>query len=147
MQDPTIRSPLQATIVQWLVQPGAAVRAGDVVVILEAMKMEHEVRALAGGRAGALQFAVGELVSEGDLLLNIEQTIESGRWQKAYLSPTFLPEAGAAAVPAPASLPRPDLQRVIDRHAFTRDAQRAEAVANRHALGNGFSARKHCRPV
>ena len=40
-----IRSPLQAQIVQWLVVPGDAVQAGDLLVILEAMKMEHEVRA------------------------------------------------------------------------------------------------------
>ena len=66
MQDNTIRSPLQATVVQWLVQPGATVRAGDVVVILEAMKMEHEVRALVDGRVAHLQFAVGELVNESD---------------------------------------------------------------------------------
>ena len=145
MQDPTIRSPLQATVVQWLVQPGAAVRAGDVVVILEAMKMEHEVSALADGRVTSLQFAVGELVNEGDTLLNIEHTIDVGRGLKAYLTFTFPPEAGAAAVlvpvpvpdsdPDPASLPRPDLQRVIDRHAFTLDARRVEAVAKRHALG------------
>ncbi|MEY3610566.1 MAG: hypothetical protein RJB14_288, partial [Pseudomonadota bacterium] len=32
-------------MVQWLVAPGANVNAGDVLVILEAMKMEHEIRA------------------------------------------------------------------------------------------------------
>jgi biotin carboxyl carrier protein len=42
-----LRSPLQAQIVQWFVAPGDTVRAGDVLVILEAMKMEHEVRATA----------------------------------------------------------------------------------------------------
>jgi hypothetical protein len=36
-----LRSPLQAQVVQWLVARGDAVHAGDVVVILEAMKMEH----------------------------------------------------------------------------------------------------------
>ena len=141
MQDNTIRSPLQATVVQWLVQPGATVRAGDVVVILEAMKMEHEVRALTDGRVAALQFAVGELVNESDLLLNIEHTIDAGRGEKAYLTPVFLPNAPAtaspasSAPPAPVNTPRPDLQRVIDRHAFTLDAQRVEAVTKRHALG------------
>ena len=38
------RSPLQAQIVQWFVAPGDTVRTGDVLVILEAMKMEDEVR-------------------------------------------------------------------------------------------------------
>jgi len=45
-----LRSPLQAQVVQWQVAPGDAVAEGDVVVILEAMKMEHEVRAAAAGR-------------------------------------------------------------------------------------------------
>jgi biotin carboxyl carrier protein len=40
-----MRSLLQAQAVQWLVAPGAAVPAGDIAVIPEAMKMEHEVRA------------------------------------------------------------------------------------------------------
>jgi biotin carboxyl carrier protein len=39
MQD--IHSPLQAQLVQWQVQPGDAVAAGDVLVVLEAMKMER----------------------------------------------------------------------------------------------------------
>ncbi|MDZ7937756.1 MAG: acetyl-CoA carboxylase biotin carboxyl carrier protein subunit [Rhodoferax sp.] len=69
---PNILSPLQASVVQWLVQPGRAVAAGDVLVILEAMKMEHEVRAPAAGRVTHLCFAVGELVQEKDVLLNWE---------------------------------------------------------------------------
>ena len=135
MQDHTIRSPLQATVVQWLVQPGATVRAGDVVVILEAMKMEHEVRALADGRVAALQFAVGELVNEGDLLLITELVSHTTLGLQANLAPDQPQNAALTASEALASAPRPDLQRVIDRHAFTLDAQRMEAVAKRHALG------------
>jgi acetyl-CoA carboxylase carboxyltransferase component len=135
MQDHTIRSPLQATVVQWLVQPGAVVRAGDVVVILEAMKMEHEVRALADGRVAALQFAVGELVNEGDLLLNTELIVHSERGLEAEITHKEPESALFKPLEEPANSPRPDLQRVIDRHAFTLDAQRVEAVAKRHALG------------
>jgi biotin carboxyl carrier protein len=51
-----LRSPLQAQIVQWFVAPGDTVRAGDVLVILEAMKMEHEVRATDDGRVTELLF-------------------------------------------------------------------------------------------
>ena len=135
MQDNTIRSPLQATVVQWLVQPGAAMRAGDVVVILEAMKMEHEVRALADGRVAALQFAVGELVNEGDLLLVTELLTHTVLGLQAEMTSFQLQNPPLTASEAPASAPRPDLQRVIDRHAFTLDAARVEAVAKRHALG------------
>ena len=47
-----IHSPLQARLVQWMVQTGDVVAPGDVLVILEAMKMEHEIRA---PRAGTVQ--------------------------------------------------------------------------------------------
>ena len=135
MKDHTIRSPLQATVVQWLVQPGATVRAGDVVVILEAMKMEHEVRALADGRVAALQFAVDELVNEGDLLLITELVMHTALGLEAEMAPIQPQKASVTPLEAPSSGPRPDLQRVIDRQAFTLDAQRVEAVAKRHALG------------
>ena len=121
-----IRSPLQAQIVRWLVRPGDVVSAGDLLVILEAMKMEHEIRAEHAARVNELFFQVGELLAEGDLLLNLERI------------------AQAAAAPAPdqplgedsrRTDARPDLQRALARHAYTLDASRPEAVAKRHALG------------
>ncbi|NDP38324.1 MAG: biotin/lipoyl-binding protein [Rhodoferax sp.] len=143
-----IRSPLQAQIVQWHVQPGDSVQAGDLLVILEAMKMEHELRAPQAGRVSELFFANGELVAEADLLLNIELLKQTGRGLEPDLSyktpettrpslavraeaPVPRPLAGAAGNTAP----RPDLQRVLDRQAHTLDANRPEAVAKRHALG------------
>ncbi|MBA3773076.1 MAG: biotin carboxylase [Ramlibacter sp.] len=118
-------SPLQARIVQWRVEPGATVAAGDVVVILEAMKMEHELRAPEDGRVRELLFAAGEPVNEGDLLLIAE----------AAAPGTAAVASAATVTPAADNLVRADLQRVIDRHAFTLDASRPEAVARRHALG------------
>jgi acetyl-CoA carboxylase carboxyltransferase component/biotin carboxyl carrier protein len=143
-----IRSPLQAQIVQWHVQPGDSVQAGDLLVILEAMKMEHELRAPRAGRVSELFFANGELVAEADLLLNMELLKQAGRGLDPDLSyktpetaqpslavraeaPVPRPLAGAAGNTAP----RPDLQRVLDRQAHTLDANRPEAVAKRHALG------------
>lgn len=126
-----LRAPLQAQIVEWLVAPGAQVRAGDVVVILEAMKMEHEVRAPATGCVQAIFFAAGETVVVNDLLLKIEQTIDNGRGPEANLTQKSEENAAAGA----AGAVRPDLQTVIDRHAFTLDANRPDAVAKRHALG------------
>jgi biotin carboxyl carrier protein len=63
-----ILSPLQAQVVQWLVQPGEPVAAGDVLVILEAMKMEHEIRAPHAGHLAEVYFQAGETVNEGDAL-------------------------------------------------------------------------------
>jgi len=146
-----LRSPLQAQIVQWLVAPGDPVRAGDVVVILEAMKMEHEVRARADGRVAELLFAAGDLVNEGELLLiselltHIPRGLESEKTSNTGEKPdsTSTPSGAggnpsAPGVPAGDAVddaPRADLQRLLDRQTFTRDASRPEAIAKRHALG------------
>ena len=120
---------MQAQLVQWQVNPGDTVRAGDVVVILEAMKMEHEVRARESGEVRAVFFTAGETVDKGDLLM-VTQPSEA----LATLQPPAAPDS-----PAPdegeRAAHRADLQRVIDRHAFVEDAARPDAVARRHALG------------
>ncbi|HEY5580841.1 MAG TPA: carboxyl transferase domain-containing protein, partial [Rhodoferax sp.] len=123
-----MRAPLQAQIVQWQVRPGDSVNAGDLLLILEAMKMEHELRAPQAGRVSELFFADGELVAEADLLLNIELLTQVGRWLEPDLAYISAPQDKPAAV-------RPDLQRVLDRQAYTLDASRPEALAKRHALG------------
>ncbi len=132
-----LRSPLQAQIVQWLVAPGDTVRAGDVMVILEAMKMEHELRATGDARVTDLLFAAGDAVNEGELLLISERITTDPRWSSAEKASDPPPPAlpGQPQQDAAAVALRPDLQRVIDRHAFTLDASRPQAVAKRHVLG------------
>ena len=132
-----IRSPLQAQIVQWLVQPGDLVQAGALLVVLEAMKMEHELRAPCAGRVGDLLRQIGEGVAEGELLLNIEQTIQSGQGLEAKNVQSFSassPSPPSLSTPGPAAV-RPDLLRLQQRQALTLDASRPEAMAKRHALG------------
>ena len=131
----TTRSPLQAQIVQWLVTPGALVSAGDVLVILEAMKMEHELRAMADGRIREILYAVGEAVNEGDVLCTCEpmsELVRSSPPMLAALSPA-VPSPAPPAQPPPVL--RDDLQRAMARHAATLDAARPDAMAKRHALG------------
>lgn len=119
----SVRSPLQAQVVQWQAAPGDLLREGDLVVVLEAMKMEHEVRSPGQGRLRERRFAEGEMVAQDEVL--------------------FVLEPAQAAAPAAAQLqepvqpggPRADLQRVLDRQALTLDAARPEAVAKRHAQG------------
>ena len=129
-----LRSPLQAQIVQWLVQPGDPVQAGEVLVVLEAMKMEHELRAPCAGRVSALLRGTGEGVAEGDVLLNIEQTIQAGKGLEAKNVQSFSAIPAPLAKADPAAL-RPDLLRLHQRQALTLDASRPEAMAKRHALG------------
>lgn len=132
-----IRSPLQAQIVQWQVQPGDSVKAGDLLVILEAMKMEHEVRAEHAGRVLELFFDNGALVAEGELLSNMELPAQEIRELEADLAyKTAVADAASSlGRPQPTTESRADLQRVLDRQAFTADANRPEAVVKRHALG------------
>ena len=55
-----MRSPLQAQVVQWLVQPGDPVRLGQPLLVVEAMKMEHELPAERDGRLADHLVAPGE---------------------------------------------------------------------------------------
>ena len=132
MKNTSIRSPLQATVVQWLVQSGAAFKHGDVLVILEAMKMEHEIRALADGRVAALNFALGDLVNEGDSLLQTELPTHVLREPGTQIASNSIVDPDLS--PSGTTI-RPDLHRVVDRHASTLDANRPEAITKRHATG------------
>ena len=123
----TVRSPLQAQLVQWLVDTGDTVRAGDPLVILAAMKMEHELRAESAGRVVERFFSEGETVDEGAGLLRLEPMVQVRPAAEAITTdPDRLP---------PAAQQRADLQRLAQRTAQTLDAARPEAVARRHALG------------
>ena len=121
-----IHSPLQAQLVQWLVAPGSNVAAGDVLVVLEAMKMEHEIRANQAGCVGELYFQAGEAVGEGEVLGVLMPLTEDAPQPEALTANT------QAALD---SKDRADLQKLQARLAFTHDAARPEAVAKRHALG------------
>ncbi|MDD0841077.1 carboxyl transferase domain-containing protein [Curvibacter sp. HBC61] len=125
----TVTAPMPARLVQYSVAVGDVVPAGAALAVLEAMKMEHVLQAAQAGRVLALAVLPGDYLVAGQPLLQLE------------------PLAGAevsAPVPTvidPAHL-RPDLQRVIDRHAHTLDANRPAAVAKRHAQG-GRTAREN----
>ena len=52
-------------------QPGQAVEEGEVLIILEAMKMETEIRAFRSGTIASVDVKVGDAVAVGDCLLSI----------------------------------------------------------------------------
>ena len=128
-----LRSPLQAQIVQWLVKPGDTVHVGDVVAILEAMKMEHEVRAEAEGCVTELLFAEGELVNADEVLLISERIVHIPRGLEAEKPQEM--SLKQPLIHAEPDAPRADLQTLLDRQAFTHDASRPQAMAKRHAQG------------
>lgn len=67
-----LASPMPATVVRVEAAPGARVRKGDTLVILEAMKMELPIRAPADGVIGAVHCRVGELVKPGVALVDMD---------------------------------------------------------------------------
>lgn len=66
-----VPSPLAGNIVQILAKPGQAVKAGDALILLEAMKMETKVSASKDGTVTQILVKPGDSVSVGDTLLNI----------------------------------------------------------------------------
>jgi acetyl-CoA/propionyl-CoA carboxylase biotin carboxyl carrier protein len=63
-----ITSPMQATVVKVLVEPGASVVAGDLICVLEAMKMEQPIMAPVDGTVESVGVSPGDAISGGHLL-------------------------------------------------------------------------------
>ena len=68
----TLTSPMQGTIVKVAVEDGALVEAGDLVVVLEAMKMEQPLNAHRAGTVTGLSAEVGAVVTSGAAICEIK---------------------------------------------------------------------------
>jgi acetyl-CoA/propionyl-CoA carboxylase biotin carboxyl carrier protein len=68
----TVSAPMQGTIVKVLVEVGAAVAAGDALLVLEAMKMENHINADKAGTVKEIRVQAGDSVGTGDVLAIIE---------------------------------------------------------------------------
>ena len=67
-----VTAPMQGTIVKIHHKAGSAVEAGDPVCVLEAMKMENEIKATASGEIVELRVQVGDTVTPGAILMVIK---------------------------------------------------------------------------
>ena len=115
-------APMQGTVVSVEVRPGEDVTANTLVLVMEAMKMEHEIRTPVAGAVRQVTVAAGDTVWEGHALAFVEEReVESGH------------HAGDAEVDL--AHVRPDLAEVHERHAVTLDAARPDAVAKRRRTG------------
>jgi len=117
-----VAATMAGRLLQFSVAVGDVVAAGAELAIVEAMKMEHVLAAPGAGRVVALNVAAGAFVETGQVLLVLAPADGAD----------VQPDAAEAADP---DRIRPDLQRVIDRTAFTHDAARPDAIAKRHAQG------------
>ena len=69
----SVTAPMQGTIVKIAVEDGQQVEAGELVVVLEAMKMENPVTAHKAGTITGLAVGTGETVSQGSVICEVKE--------------------------------------------------------------------------
>jgi acetyl-CoA carboxylase carboxyltransferase component len=119
-------APVPGSVVRVMVSPGERVLAGEPVVLLEVMKMEHAVLAGVSGTVAAVVVDRGASVSAGDVLVIVEPGEQT---ERAVERPVAIDLEAA---------PRPDLAEVLERRTFLVDDSpaRRDRVAARHAAGH-----------
>jgi acetyl-CoA carboxylase carboxyltransferase component len=115
-------APFAGTVIAIAHQADEQVDPGTALIVLEAMKMEHEVLADAGGVVRSLEVSIGDTVSEGQVLAVVATTHARTESDRDRRGPDV-------------DVPRPDLEAVWHRHALTVDAARRDAVERRHQQG------------
>ncbi len=69
-----LTTPLPGVVVSVAVKSGEEVKSGAVLMVIEAMKMEHTITAPYAGRVGTVHFAPGERAPQGSALLELERS-------------------------------------------------------------------------
>ncbi len=114
-----VTAPVTGTVISVARRPDEIVRRGEALLVLESMKMEHEVLAEVAGMLRSVEVELGQTVEEGQVV--------------AVLEPAATDAAPASDGSEPAvEGSRADLEAVIERHALTLDEARADAVQKRH---------------
>ena len=67
----SVEAPMAGKIVAVNVKPGDEVKEGDVVAVLEAMKMENSIASTTGGKVSSVAVSVGDVMQKGDVLCTI----------------------------------------------------------------------------
>lgn len=115
-----VAAPLSGVVVSLSANAGDKARKGDELMLIEAMKMQHEVRAPQEGALGEVFVDVGQSVQEGDILALLEPA-DFGLTDSApreEVDPDHI---------------RPDLAELFARKEMLRDANRPQAVAKMRA--------------
>ena len=117
-----VRAPMQAVVISLRAEVGQTVAAGQALLILEAMKMEHIVAAEQSGVVRSVLVTADAMVAAGDPLVVLERA--------EHIEAATADEAAASLDDV-----RPDLAEVNERHAFGLDENRPDAVAKRRKTG------------
>ena len=118
-----VRAPLQGTILSVSVAEGDAVPRGRQLAVMEAMKMEHEIKAEAPGIVRSLHVEPGDTLWEDQLVITLEPSDAAG-------------EAETTAEEVDLDHIRTDLADVLERKSLTRDENRPQAVERRRKTGH-----------
>ena len=117
-----ILAPMQGTIVSLDINEGDVVLKGQAILVMEAMKMQHDINATVGGVVHSITVAVGDTVFEKHPLLFIEESEDAS-------------DVAVAVEEVDLDFIRPDLAEVLARREKAFDAARPEAVARRRKTG------------
>ena len=114
-----IRTPITGRVVSINVAEGDLVCAGQTLAIIEAMKMEHEIKTNQSGYVFGLQIAIDDIVGVGDpiLFLIAKEVAGSSTKSEREIDLDYI---------------RPDLEEVIERHSYGLDEMRPKEVDIRH---------------
>ena len=128
--DEQVLAPVEGTVVVVTARRGEAVRAGEQLLVIESMKMEHVVPAPADGVVDDVHVGPGDGVEPGCPLI----TLRPGPAGEPALQQSAAVLTGAVPARDEHEI-RPDLDEVRRRHAVGRDENRPQAVARRRATG------------
>ena len=98
----TVKSALPGSVTKLVMEVGQAVKKGDTVMMIEAMKMENEIKAECDGTIAKFHVAAGQSVMADDKLFDIAA---SGAPVAAAPAPVAAPAPKPAAAPAPKAEP------------------------------------------
>jgi len=112
-----LRAPMQGTI-SWVADVGERIPAGRPIVVIESMKMEHDVVHDEAVEIVDLHVTVGATVASGQMLVEIRTTVVDHPDEAKHHE-----------------VNRVDLSQVVERHRIVSDSHRSEAVERRHRTG------------
>ncbi len=115
-------APMQGTVVSLSVAEGDEVYAGQALLVMESMKMEHVIGAACSGVVRRVAVAAGDAIFEGHALVFIEEAEVAVRGAESEEQVDL-------------DRIRPDLAEVVERHDLGLDDARPEAVARRRRTG------------
>ncbi|MGI9603222.1 MAG: carboxyl transferase domain-containing protein [Acidimicrobiales bacterium] len=120
--DHQVVAPFSATVTTILVDVGDEVAVGQVVAVLESMKIEHPIETEWSGVITTIDGAVGDTLAPGDVIVGLTaaEVASLAGQDTSQIDPTAI---------------RPDLAEVLDRRRLLEDSARPDAVAKRHRLG------------